>query len=239
MPEMTYELNGSTLRFNPERDLSVSTLRHIELWFKDMDGYMPVSQRMALGDPDAIACLIWIAKRKNGESVREPRQSEDFAVGAFMDTGRDADGARTRRKPISFRFDVDGTTYTYDPDAITHHQLVKIKRWFPQLGSMAELYAGFAKGNADALASVIWAARTLAGEKEVPEPRYSEDYGIGEILSTLEPIDEEMPDDDALDEVAQPVEVPPEADENPTRAEETAPSPDSSTESPPSSGQST
>ena len=74
--------------FTPERDLTLRTLECIYDWYgKDIGTYKRFMEAFGDIDAHAIACVIWIARRKASENPPGPKDMEDFAIGAdFLDT---------------------------------------------------------------------------------------------------------------------------------------------------------
>lgn len=194
MPSSTFTYGGREYEFWPEKDLTVSRLRLIESWFPELDGYLTFIEAAAMGDPDALASVIWIARNKAGDTgVPEPRRERfpDFKVGEVM-CSFTTDGGPAREALARFSFSLDGQSYTFIPDEVTYRQLGEIKRWYGyKLGRLATFFANFAKWNADAVACAVWIVRKNAGEDEVPDPRFTDDFALGEVLESLERIDPE------------------------------------------------
>ena len=84
-PRWKIVVDGNEYIFDPFRDLTIVTLRHIKQWYGPELGRLgPFVIAFGQGDPDAIACAIWAVRRKAGEvGVPEPRQI-DAEVGTFM-----------------------------------------------------------------------------------------------------------------------------------------------------------
>ena len=79
MPASTFTFQDQEYTFAPEQDIGISELRHIKRWFPDLGDYQAFTTAASFGDPDAIACVIWVAQRKAGERVREPINFPDFS----------------------------------------------------------------------------------------------------------------------------------------------------------------
>jgi hypothetical protein len=79
--------DGRDYAFVPKQDLTLVRLRQMKQWFGvELGRWAPFMNAFAQGDPDAIACVIWIVRNKAGETgVPEPRMMMDFSVGAFME----------------------------------------------------------------------------------------------------------------------------------------------------------
>ena len=77
---LTYK--GKTYAFDPNRDLTLRTLRHIKGWYgRELGTFTAFNSALGEGDPDALACVIWICRTKAGETnVRPPQEMEDFAI---------------------------------------------------------------------------------------------------------------------------------------------------------------
>ncbi len=84
-PRWKVLLDGNEYIFDPFRDLTVSTLRHIKQWYGPELGRLgPFVLAFGQGDPDAIACAVWVVRRKAGENPPEPSRAPDIEVGTFM-----------------------------------------------------------------------------------------------------------------------------------------------------------
>lgn len=68
--------------FDPNRDLTLRNLRAIKGWYgSELGSFTAFNAALGAGDPDALACVIWIVRTKAGEqNVREPQRMEDFAI---------------------------------------------------------------------------------------------------------------------------------------------------------------
>ena len=76
------DYRGKTYSFDPNQDLTLRRLRAVKGWYKELGSFSAFNTALGQGDPDALACLIWICKQKAGEvNVREPMMMEDFAIG--------------------------------------------------------------------------------------------------------------------------------------------------------------
>ena len=69
--------------FDPPKDLTLSRLRLIKSWFPGIGTYLRFVTSYGDGDPDALACVMWLIKTKAGESCPEPVSMTDFAAGDF------------------------------------------------------------------------------------------------------------------------------------------------------------
>lgn len=201
MPDSTFTYNGQELSFSTTRDIGINELRHIKNWYgSELGSYTGLTNLSAHGDPDALACVIWIAMRKAGLKPREPMNMPDFAVGEFMGSFV-TDGNRVYTTVPPIRMAIDGTEYTLD---ITHdltlNRLRQIKRWYPEFGSLVTFSLGLFRGDPDALACSAWVVRTVSGEVGVPEPRLM-DFSAGEVIDSYdidEPEEAEIPEPPGL-----------------------------------------
>lgn len=72
--------------------LTLSNLRKIKQWYGlELGGMISFQEAFRLGDPDAVACAIWMARRAAGdENVPEPQNMPDFSIIGFFN-GLDED----------------------------------------------------------------------------------------------------------------------------------------------------
>ena len=96
--------------FDPNRDLTLRKMRQLKGWYgKEFASYSGLMAAIGAGDPDALACLVWIGRTAAGDgNVREPHMMEDFSLIDFMENLEyhpDADDA-----------DADPTTGDEAPD---------------------------------------------------------------------------------------------------------------------------
>ena len=77
---LTYK--SKTYQFDPNRDLTLRNLRQIKGWYgRELGSFTAFNDALGAGDPDALACVIWICRTKAGETnVRDPQNMEDFAI---------------------------------------------------------------------------------------------------------------------------------------------------------------
>lgn len=68
--------------FDPNRDLTLRNLRLIKGWYgRELGSFTAFNAALGEGDPDALACVIWICRTKAGDSnVPEPQRMEDFSI---------------------------------------------------------------------------------------------------------------------------------------------------------------
>lgn len=80
------QFDGKEYEFNAHRDLTIVRLRQMKAWFGlELGRWSPFILALGQGDPDAVACVVWIVRTKAGEkNVPEPRLMMDFPVGTFM-----------------------------------------------------------------------------------------------------------------------------------------------------------
>lgn len=86
MATWNIEFNDRIYSFDPNKDITLSTLRHAKGWYgAELASYTKFMNAFGEGDPDALAMVIWTVRKKAGESnVPEPQFMEDFAVGEFL-----------------------------------------------------------------------------------------------------------------------------------------------------------
>jgi hypothetical protein len=78
---------GREYTYDPPNDLTVGTLRQIKSWYPELGTYYGFDIAWRRGDPDAIACVMWVLQRKSGENAVEPRRlTDDFGIGEFMNS---------------------------------------------------------------------------------------------------------------------------------------------------------
>ncbi len=85
--------NGRTYLFSPLSHLTLGPHRQIKQWFPDLGTYRGFMAAFTAGDPDAIACALWLVRRAEGEmNVPEPnRMPADTNIGAmFVEMNADA-----------------------------------------------------------------------------------------------------------------------------------------------------
>jgi hypothetical protein len=72
--------------FDPQKLLTVSALRQIKGWYgTEIGRYLTFINAFAQGDPEAVVCALWLARRDAGEDgVPEPNKMPDFSVGDFF-----------------------------------------------------------------------------------------------------------------------------------------------------------
>ena len=194
MPESTFTYNGEEYSFSPERDIGISELRHIKSWFSDLGDYQAFVTAASLGDPDALACLIWIAQRKAGvKKVREPISFPDFSIGEVMGSFVSIDGVHAVDKVQPIRLTLNGEEYTFDLEKnLTHKVLKQIKRWYPSLGSLVRFTVGMFRGDPDALACIAWICWGGPNDKSVPMPNQI-DLAAGGLLDSFDYDEPEEP----------------------------------------------
>lgn len=78
-------------------------------------------------------------------------------------------------------FNIDGKKYAVNQSDFTMGRMRHAKQWFgAEYGEYLTLLQKFMRGDADAVAFVVWIAMKVAGENPV-EPRYM-DYAVGDII---------------------------------------------------------
>lgn len=198
MPASTFTFNGEEYDFSPETDIGISELRHIKSWYSDLGDYQAFTTGIMLGDPDAVACLIWIAQRKAGEKrVREPLNFPDFSVGEVMGSFVTDEGTPAIQKVPAMHMMLNGTEYEFDLERdLTYKTLKQIKRWYPEIGTLVRFTLGMFRGNPDALACVAWIVWGGPNDKSVPTPN-AIDLAAGALIDSFdyeEPLEPELPD---------------------------------------------
>ncbi len=78
---MRIEFEGKSYDYEPTRDLGVGEMRTIKGWYPEIGRYTPFLAACSEGDPDALACLLWLLRSKAGEHPREPQRGLSFNVG--------------------------------------------------------------------------------------------------------------------------------------------------------------
>jgi hypothetical protein len=194
MPESTFTYNGEEYNFSPERDIGISELRHIKNWFPDLGDYQSFTVASTLGDPDAMASIIWIAQRKAGvKKVREPISFPDFSIGEVMGSFV-SDGVHTVQKIPPIHLLLDGEEHVFDIEKqLTYKTLKQIKRWYPPLGSLVKFTVGLFRGDPDALACVAWIIWGGPNDKSVLTPNQI-DLAAGGLLDSFDFEEPEAPD---------------------------------------------
>jgi hypothetical protein len=200
MPESTFKFNGEDLTFSPEQDIGISELRHIKAWFPDLGDYQTFTMQASLGDPDAVACIIWIAQRKAGnKKVREPINFPDFSIGEVVGSFA-SDGVRTVAKVPPLRLMLNGEEYTFDIEKeLTHKVLKQIKKWYPPLGSLVRFTVGMFRGDPDALACIAWICWGGPTDKTVQTPNQI-DLAAGGLIDSYDFDEPEPPEEPDIPE---------------------------------------
>ncbi len=82
MAHWVLNYRSKSYNFDPNRDLTLRNLRAVKGWYgKELGTFTAFNEALGAGDPDALACVIWICRTKAGEqNVREPMNMEDFAI---------------------------------------------------------------------------------------------------------------------------------------------------------------
>ena len=186
MPESTFQFQGKEYSFAPERDVGISELRHIKQWFpgSGLGTYNGLTASTAMGDPDALACVVWVAMKKAGvKNLRDPKSLPDFSVGELM--GSFVSQAGFPPEPVpSCRLTLDGEEYTFDFEKfLTCKTLRKIKGWYPEIGNLVRFTVAVFAGDPEAMACIAWILWTEAGKEDVPDPHFI-DFAVGEVLNS-------------------------------------------------------
>ncbi len=82
-----FEFDGTPYSFDPDRDLTLRNLRSIKSWFGQMGTFSAFLDAFGAGDPDACACVVWMAKNHAGErNVLDPLRMADFSISGLLGT---------------------------------------------------------------------------------------------------------------------------------------------------------
>ena len=202
MPESTFKFQGEEYTFAPERDIGIAELRFIKNWFGlPLGTYNGLTAAASLGDPEAIASIIWIAQRKAGvKRIREPMNFPDFSVGEIMGSFTSENGSGYEKVP-SCKLTLNGQEYTFDfVKLLTFKTLRQIKKWYPSIGSMVWFTMALFQGDPEAMACEAWILWGGPNDKSIPLPS-SIDFAVGEVLDSYEleePEEPEAPEPPAL-----------------------------------------
>ena len=196
MPESTFTFQDKDYTYAPEHDIGISELRRIKNWYPSLGDYTTFTAASALGDPEALLCVIWIGMKKAGvPRLTEPMRLPNFSVGKLMGSFRDENGENIYKSMPPIRLDIDGKPYVLDLDEqLTCYKLIQIKGWYPELGSITHLLMAIFRGDPDAMACVAWLVKEAAGELDVLEPPY-QDFSVGEVIDSYELQDPVIPPD--------------------------------------------
>jgi hypothetical protein len=186
MPESTFQFQNREYTFAPERDIGISELRHIKQWFpgSGLWTYNALTASTAMGDPDALACVVWIAMKKAGvKNLREPKALPDFSIvelmGSFLSENTDP-----AEEVPSCHLTLNGDAYTLDFNkSLTCKTMRKIKGWFPEIGNLVRFTVAVFAGDPDAMACVAWILWTEEGKEDVPDPHFI-DFAVGEVMDS-------------------------------------------------------
>ena len=195
MPESTFSFQGEEYTFAPERDIGISELRNIKGWFPDLGDYQAFTAAASFGDPDALACLVWIAQRKAGaKRIKDPTNFPDFSIGEVMGSFM-SEGVKTVQSVPPFRLTADGKEYSFDIESqLTYKVLKQIKRWYPELGSLVRFTVGVVRGNPDALACLVWIVWGGPTDKSISTPNQI-DLAAGGLLDSFDYEEPKLPDE--------------------------------------------
>ena len=81
-PRWALRLDGEEYDLDLDHDVSCSQLRQIGKWYGGLGTYAGLYLNLLRGDPDAVACAVWLARSKHNVSPNpNPRDIEDFSVG--------------------------------------------------------------------------------------------------------------------------------------------------------------
>ncbi len=203
MPASTFTFKGEELSFSPERDIGLTELRNIKGWFPDLGDYQAFTIAASLGDPDALACLIWIAHRKAGKKIKDPTNFPDFSVGEVMGSFV-SDGVPTtiqRVPPIRLTLNGDEEVFDIEKD-LTYKTLKQIKRWYPSIGSLVRFTVAIFRGDPDALACMAWVAWGGMTDKSIPLPA-NIDLAAGTLIDSFDYEEPEEPEEPEAPELLQ------------------------------------
>ena len=191
--KMMLVLPEGEFEFDPDRYLTRSHLSHIKGWFPNSDlwQYWGFQQALGVGDPDAVACAMWMVRRKEGftQNNPEPRSfarkigaPDDFSVGKVII----APNRRPDLDPPRWQLKLDeDEEYTLDMDEhVTCAMLRQIAKWYSHLGTFAGLYIQLLRGDPDAVACAIWLVRTVHGVQPNPNPREMDDFSVGVVSAS-------------------------------------------------------
>jgi hypothetical protein len=196
MPESVFTFQNKEYSFAPERDLGISELRHIKAWFGlPMGTYNGLTSAAVMGDPDALACIIWVAQHKAGvKNAREPMSLPDFSVGELVGSFV-SEAERDRAVLPPCHLVIDGAEYTLDfQKDLTCKTLRQIKRWYPALGTLVSFTMSVFQGDPDAMACVAWIVWGGPNDKSVATPQ-TIDFAVGEVLESYDLEIPEEPDE--------------------------------------------
>ena len=81
-PRWVLRLDGEEYVLDLDADVYCSQLRQIAKWYPQLGTFAGLYINLLRGDPDSVACAIWLARSKHGVNPNpSPRDIEDFSVG--------------------------------------------------------------------------------------------------------------------------------------------------------------
>lgn len=187
MPESVFTFQNKEYNFTPEKDLGISELRHIRSWYGlPLGTYNGLTNAAVMGDPDALACIIWVAQKKAGvKNVRDPMHLPDFSVGEIIGSFVSESDKNTVTFPLC-KLMLEGVEYELDLEKVlTCKVLRQIKRWYPEIGNFVRFSVAIFQGDPEAMACIAWILWTNAGMENVPLPQ-NIDFAIGEVMNSYE-----------------------------------------------------
>ena len=87
-PQWQVTVDGVDSIYDPWVDLTLGRMRQIKQWYPDIGTVRAFNTAFLNGDPDAMACVLWIialkAVRPGQPNPPDPRQMADFQVGSVV-----------------------------------------------------------------------------------------------------------------------------------------------------------
>lgn len=85
----------------------------------------------------------------------------------------------------TYSMEIDGEQYEFNDDRdLTLSALRHIKQWYPELGTYNSFRLAYLNGDPDALACVRWIVLRGAGKPNVPEPKASGNFSLGDFMNS-------------------------------------------------------
>ena len=196
MPNSVFTHLGVELTFDPTTDIGLVELRTIKKWYGPLGTYTSLTMAAALGDPEALACIIWIARRKAGKPATDPARLANFSLGEFMGSFV-TDGKKVHKPFPPCHLMIDGKEYTLNIETdLTFQNMRQVKEWYPEIGNLFGFVTALFRGDPDALACTAWICMINAGESNVPLPSL-QNFSAGEVMDSYEfdePLEPEEPE---------------------------------------------